>query len=40
MHLNTLIYRYLNSVTDTPKTGISITLYRRDNYLIIKRLKI
>lgn len=35
-----LIYKHLNSVTDTPKTGISITLYRRDNYLIIKRLKI
>ena len=25
-HINLLIYRYFNSVIDTPKTGISITL--------------
>lgn len=26
IHINLLIYRYFNSVMDTPKTGISITL--------------
>lgn len=26
IHINLLIYRYFNSVTDTPKTEISITL--------------